>query len=58
MVLDSAAESFNNTPILMFSNGENDITDLILSQLNATAPVELPKPAEKKEEKKLDEKKK
>ncbi|MBI3849475.1 MAG: OmpH family outer membrane protein [Verrucomicrobia bacterium] len=58
LVIDTASESFNNTPIVMFSNGENDITDVILSQLNATAPVELPKPAEKKDEKKPDEKKK
>ena len=56
LVLDSAAESFNNTPILMFTNGENDLTDMVLSQLNATAPADLPKPAEKKDEKK-DEKK-
>ena len=58
MVLDAAAESFNNTPILMFTNGENDITKEILDQLNAGAPAELPKPAEKKDEKKPDEKKK
>ncbi len=58
LVLDAAAESLNNTPILMFTNGENDITETILSQLNATAPVELPKPAEKKDEKKPGEKKK
>ena len=58
LVLDAAAESVNNTPVLLFTNGENDITEAILSQLNATAPVELPKPAEKKDEKKPGEKKK
>lgn len=57
LVLDTAAESFNNTPILMFTNGENDITETILSQMNSTAPTGLPKPAEQKDEQK-DEKKK
>ena len=52
LVLDTAAESFNNTPVLMFTNGENDITETILSQMNATAPAGLPKPAEQNDEKK------
>ena len=52
LVLDTAAESLNNTPILMFTNGENDITETILSQMNSTAPAGLPKPEEQKEEKK------
>ena len=38
MVIDTAAQSINNTPIILFSNGENDITSSILSQLNAGAP--------------------
>lgn len=43
MVFDTA------TPVVVYSNGENDITDAVLSQLNATAPVETaPKPEEKK----------
>jgi Skp family chaperone for outer membrane proteins len=38
-VLDSAAESANATPVVVFNAGENDITDDILAQLNASAPV-------------------
>lgn len=44
MVFDSAAESVNNTAVLLYTNGENDITDEILSQLNSTAPVGSAKP--------------
>ena len=52
MVLDTAAESFNKTPILLYNNGENDITAGVLSQLNASGPAATNKPPEKKEEKK------
>lgn len=38
MILDSAASSVNETPIVMFTSGENDLTDSILKQLNASAP--------------------
>jgi outer membrane protein len=38
LVVDTAAESINNTPVILFSNGENDITDAILTQLNAGSP--------------------
>jgi outer membrane protein len=38
MVFDTAAESANRTPILLFTNGQNDMTDEVLSQINATAP--------------------
>lgn len=48
MVIDSAAETINKTPVLIYSNGENDITDSILSQMNATAPPgTLPVPEKK-----------
>jgi outer membrane protein len=58
LVLDSSAESGNGTPVVLFTNGENDLTESVLTQLNAGAPVETPKPAEKKpEESKKDEKK-
>lgn len=40
IVLDTAAESPNGTPVVIFSNGENDVTDTLLHQLNATAPAE------------------
>ena len=39
LVIDSAAESFNKTPVVLFTNGENDITTAVLSQLNANAPA-------------------
>ena len=40
MVLDTAAESLNSTPVLVYSTDDNDITDDILKQLNATAPAD------------------
>lgn len=61
LVVDTAAESINNTPIILFSNNDNDVTDDILKQLNAAAPPEAPKTEEKKDQKpadKKDEKKK
>ena len=45
LVLDTTAESVKGTPVVVFNNGENDLTETILSQLNAGAPVESPKPA-------------
>ena len=48
MVIDVAAETINNTPVVLFSNGENDITDTILSQLNTSAPPEATAPPEVK----------
>ena len=43
MVLDTSAESARGTPVVVYNNGENDLTETILSQLNAGAPVESPK---------------
>jgi outer membrane protein len=40
MVIDVAAETINSTPVILYSSGENDITDSVLSQLNASAPPE------------------
>jgi len=50
LVLDSASESFNKTPVVMYTNGENDLTTDVLKELNANGPVLPPtaKPAEKK----------
>ena len=45
LVLDSAAETVNGTLTVVYNNGENDITDVILSQLNAGAPIDVTKPA-------------
>jgi outer membrane protein len=39
MVLDVASESANQTPVVMYNNGENDITAAVLQELNASAPI-------------------
>ena len=40
LVIDSAGESANGTPLVLFNNNlENDITKLVLAQLNETAPA-------------------
>ena len=70
LVIDTGAESGNGnagagtpgTPVFLYANNENDITAAVLSQLNAGAPAETPKPEEKqgltdkKDEKKKDKK--
>lgn len=59
MVLDTAAETINKTPVFLYTNNENDLTDSVLQQLNANAPAEMPKVEEKPlaDEKKKDGKK-
>ena len=57
LVIDTASESANNTPIVLYTNDENDVTKAILDQLNANAPADLPK-TEEKADKPTDEKKK
>jgi outer membrane protein len=60
LVIDTAAESANNTPIYLYTNNENDITDVVLQQLNSTAPADALKTDEKppdKLDKKSDSKK-
>ena len=52
LVIDIAAESMSYAPIILFNANENDLTDAILAQLNSTAPADIPKTEEKKEEKK------
>src|SRR4051812_35455572 len=39
-VFDTAAESINQTPIMMYTTGQDDITEAVLTEINATAPVE------------------
>jgi len=51
LVIDTAAESVNNTPVILYSNGENDITDAVLAQLNASAPPEVLESAGKPDDK-------
>jgi outer membrane protein len=49
LVIDTAAETINSTPVILYTAGENDLTDQVLSQLNAAAPIEsTSKPADKK----------
>jgi outer membrane protein len=43
LVIDIAAETINQTPMVIYSTGENDLTDAVLAQLNVGAPVNLPK---------------
>ena len=44
MVLDTAAESVNNTPFLLYNGAtDNDLTDAVLGELNINAPKDLPK---------------
>lgn len=40
LVVDTAAETPNGTPIFLYSSDANDITEGVLSQLNATAPLD------------------
>jgi outer membrane protein len=47
LVIDTAAEGANATPIVLYSSSENDISDAVIAQLNAGAPsAENPKPEE------------
>jgi outer membrane protein len=50
LVLDTAGETANRTPEVLFTTGENDITKAVLSQLNETAPAN--RAVEKDKEKK------
>lgn len=48
LVVDTAAIGYSGTPVVLYSSGENDITDAILTQLNAGAPPDATKTSEKK----------
>ena len=39
LVIDAAAETANATTAVVYSSGENDLTDVVLKQLNAGAPI-------------------
>ena len=39
LVLDTAAQSANGAPVVLYNNNEFDITDSVLDQLNAAAPT-------------------
>jgi Skp family chaperone for outer membrane proteins len=42
LVVDSAAETVNGTPAIIYTTGDNDMTSDVLKQLNAGAPPDLP----------------
>ena len=44
LVIDAAAETANATTAVIYSSGENDLTDAVLKQLNEGAPIDLTKP--------------
>ena len=54
LVIDTAAETVNGTPVVLYSSGkDHDLTETVLAQLNAAAPVatrteETKAPTEKK----------
>jgi outer membrane protein len=54
-VLDASAESLSKAPVVLYNNGESDLTATVIEQLNAAAPPEpaaaSEKPADKKEKK-------
>lgn len=53
LVLDSStAEPAGRPPVVLYTNGDNDLTAAVLETLNANAPADLLKPAIKKDEKK------
>jgi outer membrane protein len=59
LVIDTAAETINNTPVFLYATAESDITDSVLQQLNTTAPADALKPDPKPafDDKKKDSKK-
>lgn len=49
LVLDSSAVGANNVPIVLYRTPENDLTEEVIKQLNATAPGDSSKSAEPKQ---------
>jgi Skp family chaperone for outer membrane proteins len=45
MVIDIASETINQTPTVIYSSGDNDLTADVLAQLNAGAPIDMTKQA-------------
>ena len=44
LVIDAAAETANATTAVIYTSGDNDLTDEVLKQLNAGAPIDVTKP--------------
>jgi outer membrane protein len=48
LVIDTAAQSANGTPVILYSvPGDNDMTETVVKQLNVGAPVDMPKTDDK-----------
>ena len=45
LVFDTAAETVNGTMAVVYTTGDNDLTESVLAQINAGAPIDLTKPA-------------
>ncbi len=41
IILDVSGETANSAPAVLYTNGENDLTEQVLTELNAKAPPEL-----------------
>jgi Skp family chaperone for outer membrane proteins len=41
LVVDTAAETSNRTPVILYSSDPDDLTDAVLGQMNATAPPDM-----------------
>lgn len=52
LVLDTSTPDPMNLPTVLYSSGENDLTEAVLGALNANAPSDLPKTEPAKEPKK------
>jgi outer membrane protein len=46
LVFDTAAESVNQTQVILYNSGNNDFTDEVLAEINKDAPADLPKATE------------
>ena len=44
LVFDAAGETVNGTMAIIYTNGDNDLTDAVLAQINAGAPIDVTKP--------------
>lgn len=45
MVVDTASDNANQTSVVIYNDGQNDLTAAVLAQLNAGAPIDLNKAA-------------
>ena len=50
IVFDTAAETINATTAILYVDGKDDLTDDVLKQLNASAPLALPGESDKKDD--------